>query len=229
MHLSVIIPTLDEGRRIDGCLERLAAQPDICQRIVVDGQSSDDTVARACRHAGVEVLTARRGRGIQQNHGARAARGDTLLFLHADTELPAGAAATIRSTLAEPGVVAGAFRTWHVAERWRGLARSALIHLADVRSRYTTMPYGDQAMFMPRDVFTRVGGFPEIPLMEDLAISRKLSRLGQIRIAHRSVRVSARRFEANPLYQAALINVMPLLYSLGVPPDVLARLYGNPR
>ena len=229
MHLSVIIPVLDESRQIDACLDRLAAQPGISECIVVDGGSRDDTVARARAHPGVQVVTSDRGRAIQLNAGAAAASGDTLLFLHADARLPAQAVATIRSVLAEPGVVAGGFRTWHVADRWRGSLRSPLLHLADIRSRYSALPYGDQAMFMTRHVFQRVGGFPAIALMEDIAMSRNLSRLGRIRIARRRVEVSGRRFESALLYQTLLVNVFPVLFAAGVSPQTLARLYGNPR
>ncbi len=229
MHLSVIIPVLQEAERIDACLQRLAAQPGIFERIVVDGGSRDDTVARARRHPGVQVIEHGRGRAAQLNAGARAASGDTFLFLHADTELPPQATATIRAVLAEPGVVAGGFRTWHKAEKWAGSAKAALLHLADLRSRYSSLLYGDQAMFMPAAIFAQAGGFPEIALMEDVALSKKMRQLGRIRVARRSVRASGRRFESAPLYQAALVNAFPILYALGVPPRVLARLYGNPR
>lgn len=229
MHLSVIIPVLDEARQIDACLERLAAQPSVAECVVVDGGSVDDTAARALRHPGVRVVTSPRGRARQLNAGARAASGDTLLFLHADARLPAHAAATIRSILAGPGVVAGCFRTWHVADRWRGSLRAPFLHLADLRSRYSSLPYGDQAMFMTRAVFDRAGGFPPIALMEDIAMSRKLARLGEVRVARRRVRVSGRRFESALLYQTFLVNVYPLLFAAGVSPETLARLYGDPR
>lgn len=229
MRLSVIVPTLNEAAGIAACLGRLAAQPGIAERIVVDGGSDDDTAAIARRAPGVRVLTSPRGRAVQQNAGARAAVGDTLLFLHADAALPPDAAQIVQRTLAEPGVVAGAFRTWHVAERWRGRRRAALLHLADLRSRYSPLPYGDQALFVPAARFWAAGGFPAIALMEDLALSRALRRHGRIRIAPASVRVSARRFESAALYQTLLVNAFPLLYAAGVPPRVLARLYGDPR
>jgi hypothetical protein len=101
--------------------------------------------------------------------------------------------------------------------------------LADLRSRYANLPYGDQALFVRADVFWRLGGFPEQPLMEDLELSRRLSRTGLIRIVPATVRVSGRRFLARPIYYTLLVNVFPLLYRLGMPPRVLASLYGNPR
>jgi hypothetical protein len=104
-----------------------------------------------------------------------------------------------------------------------------LLRLADLRSRYTSLPYGDQALFVRAEIFHAIGGFPEMPLMEDLELSRRLRRRGRIRTVRDCVRVSGRRFEARPLYYAFLMNVLPLLYRLGVPAAWLARTYGNPR
>ena len=125
-------------------------------------------------------------------------------------------------------MVGGAFRTWTVTEgrrRWFG----PLLHLADLRSRYSGLPYGDQALFVRADVFRQLGGFPDQPLMEDLEFSRRLRDAGQIRTVPASVRVSGRRFLARPVYYTLLVNVFPILYRLGMPPRVLASLYGNPR
>jgi rSAM/selenodomain-associated transferase 2 len=229
LRLSVVIPVLDEAHRIDGCLVALAAQPRVHERIVVDGGSRDDTVARASAHRDVIVVRSARGRAVQLNAGAAAATGDTLLFLHADATLPEGAAAVIEQTLAMPGVVAGAFRTHHVPERWRGRAWARLLRLADVRSRYTSLPYGDQALFLRAARFVQAGGFPAVSLMEDLAFSRTLRGLGRIHVARAEVRVSGRRFERAPIRQTLMVNGFPLLYALGVSPARLARWYGNPR
>ena len=100
-----------------------------------------------------------------------------------------------------------------------------MLHLADLRSRYTTLPYGDQAMFVRADVFRGVGGFPEIAIMEDLALSRKLRRLGRIVTVPARVEVSGRRFIARPILYTAAVRLFPLLYRLGVSPDTLARFY----
>lgn len=227
MKLSVIIPTLDEESRIGDCLAALSRFPDIHDVIVSDGGSADRTVTVA-RRFGATVIQAPRGRAAQQNAGAARAAGDTFLFLHADALLPCLAPAVIRRVLSAPGVAAGAFRTRHVASRWTG-RKSLLLRLADIRSRYSPLPYGDQALFMPRESFERVGGFPDMELMEDLEMSKRLSKLGAIRVADAQVRVSGRRFESAPIYQSLLVNAFPVLYSLGVPPGVLARLYGAPR
>jgi rSAM/selenodomain-associated transferase 2 len=226
--LSVVVPVLDEARRIGEHLAALRGVAGIDEIVVVDGGSRDDTVAIARRVPGVRVLTASRGRGVQLNAGARAARGDVLLFLHADAALPPDAALLVGRALGEPGVVAGAFRLHTVAEsgpRWLG----PLLRLADLRSRVTRLPYGDQAMFVRRDAFERVGGFPDQPLMEDVELARRLWRVGRIRTVPGVVRVSGRRFVANPVRAVLAMRVFPLLYRLGVSPARLARLYGDPR
>jgi rSAM/selenodomain-associated transferase 2 len=223
MKLSIIIPVLDEERRI---CERLTELRDCVDIIVVDGGSRDRTVERARTFPGVRVESAPRGRASQMNHGARLAGGDVLLFLHADASLPPDAMMYIEQAFADARTVAGAFRTWHVAEggRW-----APWLHLADLRSRYSGLPYGDQALFVRREPFWKAGGFPEQPLMEDLELSRRLRRLGRIAIAPASVRVSGRRFLAHPIRDTFLVITLPLLYRLGVPPTALARFYRNVR
>ncbi len=228
MGVSVIIPVLNEVSRIGPCLEALSHQPDIDECIVVDGGSSDGTSMRA-QQCGARVLQTRRGRGHQLNAGAAAASGDMLLFLHVDALLPPNAADWVMRTLAVPGVVGGAFRVRHRPEKWDGRWRAHLLRLADIRSHYTELPYGDQGIFIRAWIFAEVGGFPEIELMEDLAFSRKLRGYGRIRIAPAEVQVSGRRFETAPLYQTVLVNVFPALFALGISPQTLAQWYGNPR
>ena len=230
MQLGVVIPTLNEATRIGGRLleaSRVADGP----VVVVDGGSSDGTVAIARSFPDVTVLTSPRGRATQMNAGAQVlsnAGADLLLFLHADVSLPADARAWIASVMADPAVVAGAFRTWTVADTeapwW-----SPLLHLADLRSRYTTLPYGDQALFVRTSAFQAVGGFPEQPLMEDLELARRLKRLGGIRTAPAFVRVSGRRFLARPILFTLAVNVFPLLYRAGVSPSTLKALYADVR
>ncbi len=228
MRLSVVVPTLDEAARIGARLDELAAMPGIDEIVVADGGSRDATIQVASARPGVRVLAAPRGRASQQNAGAAVARGDVLLFLHADVSLPAGARRHVEHALEDPSVVAGAFRTWTVPDA--GPSRLApLLHLADLRSRTGGLPYGDQAIFVRADAFRRIGGFPDQPLMEDLELSRRLRRLGDIRIAPASVRVSGRRFLARPVLYTLAVNVFPALYALGVRPATLKRLYGDPR
>jgi rSAM/selenodomain-associated transferase 2 len=228
VRVSVVIPTLEEAARIGERLDELAATPGIEEVIVVDGGSRDATVRVASGRPGVRVLTAPRGRAAQQNAGAAAARGAALLFLHADVSLPPDVARHVSLALADPAVVAGAFHTWTVPDPGRSRL-APLLHLADLRSRYSGLPYGDQAIFVRAVAFHAVGGFPDQPLMEDLELSRRLRRLGHLQIVPVSVRVSGRRFLSRPIFYFLAVNFFPALYALGVEPAVLRRWYGDPR
>lgn len=223
MKISIIVPVLDEERQIGARLRELAAWGDV---VIVDGGSSDATCAMIRAAGFPQLIESERGRARQLNAGARAAQGDVLLFLHADCALPEDAAGQVERALRDPGTVAGAFRTWHLADDGRF---APWLHLADLRSRYTGLPYGDQALFVRRKVFEEVGGFPEQPLMEDLELSRRLSARGRIVTVPARVRVSGRRFLRHPLRESFLVNVFPLLYRLGVSPEKLARLYQDIR
>ncbi len=228
-RISVVMPVLDEAARIGKRISELA-RLEFHEVIVVDGGSRDDTRAIALRFPSVLLVDSPRGRARQMNEGARRATGDVLLFLHADASLPADAAAHIRCALALPGTAAGAFRTWTVADEvgprpwW-----SPLLHLADFHSYYSRRIYGDQAIFLRREVFWSVGGFPELALMEDLALSKTLRQRGAIRTVPAYVTVAGRRFLERPVYYTLLVNVFPLLFRLGVPASTLAAWYGNVR
>lgn len=228
MRLSIIIPTLDEERRIAVRLNELEALADVHEILVVDGGSTDRTRTLATGFPRTRVLQAPRGRASQMLAGAREASGDTLLFLHADVALPDDAPAWVDRILSREGVVAGAFRTWTVSDLtpWRF---APLLHLADLRSRYTHLPYGDQAPFLRAETYWRVGGHPQLPLMEDLELSLRLRPLGKIVTAPVSVKVSGRRFVHRPFTYTFLVNVFPLLYRFGVPASSLAALYRNVR
>ena len=227
MTLSVIVPTLDEAARIGARLRELAVRA-VDEVIVVDGGSHDGTTEIARAQPGVQVVVAPRGRGRQLNAGARAARGDVLLFLHADTELPEDVRAWVERTLADPSVVAGAFRVRTVADvgrNWLG----PLLRIADIRSHVTRLPYGDQALFVRREAFERVGGFPDEPLMEDVELVRRLRRIGRVVTVPAYVRASGRRFLRHPIAGTLAMWTFPTLYRVGVPPRILARLYRNVR
>ncbi len=222
IRTSIIIPVLDEARVIGQRLEELA-ELGAHETLVVDGGSCDGTLEVVAGYPSVRCLTAARGRALQMNAGAAAATGDVLVFLHADVALPADALAHVERALSDPRIVAGAFRTWTVPDRPTRLGW--LLHLADLRSRYSTLPYGDQALFVRAEVFRALGGFPRIPLMEDLAFSKILRRRGPLRIVSARVKVSGRRFIERPFFYTAVLNIYPTLYRLGVPPAVLARFY----
>jgi rSAM/selenodomain-associated transferase 2/rSAM/selenodomain-associated transferase 1 len=226
-RISVIVPVLDEAARIDPTLGALCANTAIDEVIVVDGGSTDDTRERAGVYP-VTLLEAQLGRARQLNAGAGAASGEILWFVHADVRVPEQGAASVRHALREPSVVAGAFVTWTVND---GPPRpwSALLHAADVRSRVTRLPYGDQALFVRRDAFTSVGGYPDQPILEDIALARRLREVGRIARISDAVTVSGRRFMRRPVRTMLAWNTLPVLYRLGVSPRHLARLYGKVR
>jgi len=237
MKIAVVIPAYNEAGRIESCLRALTEQTRFSEILVVDGGSSDDTQARA-RSMGIRVVVAPRGRASQQNRGAAAVaeNTDVLLFLHADAQLPRNAAALIQRALANPDVVAGAFAIRTMDDRPegnnRGLYRDTVAHLlplADIRSRVSRLPYGDQGLFMRRHIFDRVGGFPDQPLLEDLEISRRLKAVGRIHIIPEPIQVSGRRFLARPVFYTAVVNLFPWLYRAGVSAESLARFYGAVR
>jgi rSAM/selenodomain-associated transferase 2 len=225
VKVSVVMPVLDEEKVLPAALARLAGAG-FHEVLVVDGGSADGTCAlvRAAPHA--RLLGAPRGRASQLNAGAVAATGDVLLFLHADVALPEDALARVCTALEDPRAVAGAFRTWHVADDGRP---APWLHLADLRSRYTGLPYGDQALFVRRAAFEQVGGYPAQPLMEDLELARRLRKAGRITRVPARVLVSGRRFLAHPVRSTLLTNLFPLLYALGVSPARLQALYRNVR
>jgi rSAM/selenodomain-associated transferase 2 len=223
--LSVIVPTLDEASVIAVTLAA-ARVPGCGELIVVDGGSSDDTLAIARRLAD-RVLSAPRGRAAQMNAGARAAGGDVLLFLHADTRLPADYAGAIARALADEGVIGGRFDVRLDAP---GLAYRVLERAISARSRLTRVATGDQAMFVRRETFARVGGFPLLPLMEDLALARALKRVGRVACLRETVLTSARRWQRHGVVRTVLLMwTLRLAYYAGISPTRLARVYADAR
>ena len=200
--VSVVIPTLNEASRIGGLIATIHAIDAGVDVVVVDGGSTDGTVEIA-RGGEVHVVTAHPGRAGQMNAGAAAATGGILLFLHADTRLPENFAALVRSTLSKPGVAAGAFafRLDAAGKAYRVLERAV-----NWRSRVLQMPYGDQALFMNASIFRELGGFPDIPIMEDFEMVRRLKRRGRISIAPASAVTSARRWQQGGILKTTLFN-----------------------
>jgi rSAM/selenodomain-associated transferase 2/rSAM/selenodomain-associated transferase 1 len=220
--LSIIIPTLDEADRIESALTRTEGIPSVTERIVVDGGSRDGTGERA-RACGAKVIVSAPMRSTQMNAGARAAEGTVLLFLHADTRLPPGFEHLVLEILDRPDTVAGAFRLG-IDGHFPGLR--VIEKLADFRSICMGMPYGDQAIFIAADRFHRAGGFPEIPIMEDFALMRRLRSQGRIGIARTAVSTSSRRYDEYGFWRTTLINqLMILAFLLGISPARLARWY----
>ncbi len=225
MKLSVIIPALNEERDIGPVLER-ATSIHADEVIVVDGGSRDATREIAKRLAS-HVIESPRGRALQMNAGAKAAHGDVLLFLHADTMLSPETKGVIQEVLSDPQVVGGRFDIRLDRAGWLyGLVAS----LVNLRSRLTKIATGDQAIFVRREVFEQIGGFSEIPLMEDVEFSRRLKKLGKIACLHKKVVTSARRWERRgPIKTILLMWRLRFLYFMGVSPDRLKNYYVDVR
>ena len=221
MKLSVIIPALNEAESIQRAIETsLALSPH--EIIVADGGSTDDTVATA-RTLDCQVIECSRGRARQQNAGAAGATGDVLLFLHADTWLVPEARQQIDRTLASPGVPGGAF--YHRIDADGLLFR--LVEAGDaLRVCSTRIAYGDQGIFLRREVFDALGGFPDVRLMEDVRLMKSLRDYGRLALLPGPLHVSARRWQKHGAIRQTLRNWCLLTAEqLGVHPDRLADLY----
>jgi rSAM/selenodomain-associated transferase 2 len=223
-RLSIIIPVLNEGDGIVAALDGLADLRALgVEVIVVDGGSRDATVQRARARAD-RVISAPRGRALQMNAGAEKACGDVLLFLHADTRLPADADHIVLNGLARSGRAWGRFDVRIDGER---LLLVAVARLMNIRSRLTGIATGDQAIFVRRDAFHTVGGFPAIPLMEDIALSKRLKRVSRPLCLRACAVTSGRRWDKNGVVSTVLLMWrLRLAYFFGADPKALARQYG---
>ena len=223
-RLSIIIPVLNEAVGIPdllGALKPYRARG--VEIIVADGGSSDRTVKLALPLCD-QVVTAPRGRGAQMNAGAAVARGDILLFLHADTALPADADRLVRERLATGGHAWGRF---DVTITGHHCLLPIVAFMMSLRSRVTGIATGDQAMFVRRDAFAVVGGFPDIPLMEDVVLSQRLKRLTAPLCLRERVTTSGRHWEKNGVARTILLMWrLRLAFYLGAKPEDLARAYG---
>lgn len=219
-----MIPALNEAPRIELAVAQARMLSPV-EIIVVDGGSDDNTVARAA--AADRVISAPRGRASQQNAGAGASRGEVLLFLHADCWLEPGSLATVEVALRDERCVGGCFYQRIEADglRYRWLERGNAL-----RVRMWTLAYGDQGIFVRRDVFERIGGFPSLALMEDLFFMKRLRREGRFALLDGPLHVSARRWQQSGVFSQTARNwFLTALAQAGVSPDRLARLYPQVR
>ena len=227
--ISIIIPVINEAGNIKEAIPTVGyanatTQPSInIEVIVVDGGSKDNTV-EIVQSLGVKVISSfPPSRAVQMNAGALVASGEILLFLHADTRLPRGFDEMIRTALQQPRIVAGAFKLRIDASllslRWVEWG-------VNLRSHFCQMPYGDQAIFLTREVFQQIGSFPELPIMEDFEFMRRLKAKGRIAIISTPVVTSARRWLQKGVFKTTLLNqIVIIAYLLGVSPERIRRWY----
>lgn len=221
MNISIIIPTLNEAKTLGRLLIFLKNYPEV-EIIAADGGSIDETLSIA-KYYGITVIKSHKGRGRQLNRGARAAANDTLLFLHSDTLPPPDFPDQIINCLSVPDTSGGAFRLKIEAP---GIGYRIIEKGANIRAAAFQMPYGDQAIFVRKDLFLKAGGFPHQTILEDVAFIRQLKQYGKIRLASSAVKTSARRWQRLGLFRTTLLNQVILTgYFFKVYPERLARLY----
>ena len=222
---SIIVPVLNEADQINPLIEHIHSQGfrRLYEVIVVDGDQQGGTI-RIIQDKDVIAITTEKGRGRQMNAGAAVARGEILIFLHADTTLPDNALGKISQTLQDRDYVGGAFDLKIDSDR---LFLKYISARASLRSRWNRIPYGDQAIFIRKKYFDQIGGYKEIPLMEDVDLMRRIKKDGkQIVILPDKVRTSARRWESEgALYTTLRNQILVRLFYLGVSPHRLAKYY----
>jgi len=221
LAVSLIIPALDEAANIERAVtQALLAEPD--EVIVADG-GSDDGTPQFAEQAGAMVIESPRGRAKQQNAGAAAARGDVFLFVHADNYLAADALRQVRVALANPKILYGAFRQRIEVE---GARYRALEWGNAQRVRIFGAPYGDQGIFVRRETFAQLGGFPDVPIMEDLLLMRQARKLARPLLLEGPIFVSPRRWQEYGVIRQTVRNTLLRTgLAVGMSPEMLARWY----
>lgn len=221
--VSIVMPVLNEASIVEAAICRLRNDFPDCELLVVDGGSSDGTVERAAAHA--RVIASARGRALQMNAGAAHATGAVLWFVHADTVLQPSALRQLRDALRDPCMVGGGL-TLRFDASSAGLR--FLAWTSNMRAHRLHWIFGDQAMFVRREVFESVGGFPGLPLMEDLELSRRLAAVGQLAVVPATSTASARRFVENGTWRmVAFMQWLKFLHFAGADPADIARRYAR--
>lgn len=221
LDVSIVVPVLDEAPRLPALLHRLHADFAGCEVVVVDGGSTDGSAGLVAPPA--RLVRSVRGRGRQLNAGAAAASGDVLWFHHADTHVDPAALGQLRDALADPGVVGGGCRLRFDRD---SPALRYVAWTSNARARRLHWVFGDQAMFVRRGAFEALGGFPELPLMEDLELSRRLASVGRLAVLEAASTASARRFDEHGTWRLLVfMQWLKALYFAGVDPAEIARRY----
>lgn len=224
--ISIILPVAGEADRINRALDNIreAGFGDRTEIIVVDGDPLGRTISAIKAQGVCTAVSAKKGRARQMNYGASLSSGDILLFLHADTLLPPNASALIDAAMRDARFEAGAFDLGFETDRKIFKITEAYVFL---RTRLTRAPFGDQALFIRRSYFERLGGYRDIPVMEDVEILKRIKKRGdKIVIIPKKVRTSPRRYEQEGILYCTFRNAsLQLLYALGVSPDKLVKWY----
>jgi rSAM/selenodomain-associated transferase 2 len=222
---SIILPVLNESARINGLINRLHEQEpgDRIEIIVVDGDAKGSTITGIVSDR-VQKIISNCGRACQMNSGAAIAKGDILVFLHADTSLPEDAFTLISQSMRDRQFVGGAFDLGYETNQRIFKITEKYVYL---RTRLTRIPFGDQAIFIRREYFRDIGGYRAVPLMEDVDLMKRIRRRGDhIVIIPEKVLTSTRRYEKEGILYCTLRNwVLQILYAFGVPPERLAKWY----
>jgi len=219
MKISIVIPALNEAESILETLLSVKQQDGDFEIIVVDGGSADATSQKARPHS--SVIFSERGRALQMNAGARQANGEALLFLHADSRLHPHALSKLRHTLQDPGIVGGTFTLRFDSDRF-----FLKLYAAFTRFKFRYFHYGDQGIFVKRSAFEQLGGFKEMPIMEDIDFLLRLRKQGRVALINSSVTTSSRRFVTHGVVRQQLLNTLLVsLYLIGVKPEILSRWY----
>lgn len=227
LRLAIVVPTLNEEAALPRILSRVLALSPTPDEVVISDGGSTDRTAEIARALGAHVVTGPPGRGGQLTRGAEATTADVLLFLHADTELPADGLQRIREAIAQ-GAAGGGFSVRYDSPP--PLLRLFGERLIDLRTRLTGWPLGDQAQFVTREAFRALGGYRDWPILEDLDFARRLRRYGRTVLITSPVTTAARRFQEQGVVRTVATNwLIWILFLCGVSPHRLARLYKHIR
>ena len=220
--VSCIIPTLNEAKYLPDCLSALSKQSIPLEIIVCDGDSDDETADIVGNFASVQFISAPRGRASQMNVGAQHAEGEILWFLHADTIVPKDAAESLRDLISSRDAIAGAFQFKLSAD---GILYRIIERGVKLRTRLFKVPYGDQGVFVRKEVFSKLGGYPSVPVMEDLYFWRKLKKTGEVAFCEQSLSSSARRWQEQGVVKTTAVHwLMVILDWCGASSSYLASL-----